>query len=99
MDSMGQDGIAARVGKVPRDRKIRQTERAERTNRTGAQETLSSATRVCKPCSNFCTPTEGGTPLNYKTRAYFAILANFCAPLHPRHRKLANCHVPRGCPF
>ena len=89
---MGQNGIS-HVGQVSWDTKIRQTKRVDRID---AQGILPSATSVCKPCSNFYTPTEGGTPLNYKTRAYFAILANFCAPLCPRHRKLANCHVCGG---
>lgn len=54
-----------------------------------------STASVCKLCSNFFGATDRGTRLNYKTRASRDLLANFCAPLCPRHKNWQFAMVGR----
>lgn len=57
-----------------------------RGRRNAFEHPSPSVTPLYTPCDNFCTISEGGTPLNYKTRDPLD-LKQFCAPLCPRHKK------------
>lgn len=94
IDSMGKERTELHIGEVQQEETIRSSEAVG----TAVQETLPIVTPMRTPCDNQRTHPEGGTPLNYKTRATLGKTGQSRAPLCPRHEKRDIAVFVRGCP-